>query len=113
MLDQITASKVVSHRFGLSYSLDYAETTELALEMGPGPFPRWAVTGRKMVNLFLVVTQIGICCVYFVFVATNVKQVRLHRYIRYVEQTTQFCVLTISNRCQTDDARFSHRRTLP
>jgi proton-coupled amino acid transporter len=28
------------------------------------------------VNTFLIVYQLGICCVYIVFVATNIKQVR-------------------------------------
>lgn len=31
---------------------------------------------RAMINLFLVVDLLGCCCVYIVFVATNIKQVR-------------------------------------
>lgn len=53
---------------------DYSDTVEYSFDVGPGPFPRWAKTARKAVYVFLVITQIGFCSVYFVFVATNIKQ---------------------------------------
>lgn len=31
---------------------------------------------RKLVNVFLCITQLGFCCVYFVFISSNMKQVR-------------------------------------
>lgn len=34
------------------------------------------VAYRALINLFLVVDLLGCCCVYIVFVATNIKQVR-------------------------------------
>ncbi|XP_030067584.1 proton-coupled amino acid transporter 1 isoform X2 [Microcaecilia unicolor] len=56
--------------------LDYGDTVASALEGTPSPWLRaHAIWGRRIIDLLLIVTQLGFCCVYFVFLADNVKQV--------------------------------------
>ncbi|XP_011676647.1 proton-coupled amino acid transporter 1 isoform X1 [Strongylocentrotus purpuratus] len=58
-------------------SLDYGEVAEAALKVGR--IPRWLRErpgiGRIVVNVFLVITQFGFCCVYFLFIADNIHAV--------------------------------------
>ncbi|XP_033221689.1 proton-coupled amino acid transporter 1 isoform X2 [Belonocnema kinseyi] len=53
----------------------FAGTVELCFATGPIPLRKYSVFMRKLVNVFLCVTQLGFCCVYFVFISTNMKQV--------------------------------------
>ncbi|XP_069701054.1 proton-coupled amino acid transporter-like protein CG1139 [Periplaneta americana] len=55
--------------------LSYPRTLELALEQGPGVLRKFSRFAGGAVNAFLIIYQLGICCVYVVFVATNIKQV--------------------------------------
>ncbi|XP_061165461.1 neutral amino acid uniporter 4-like isoform X1 [Saccostrea echinata] len=60
-------------------ALDYAATLRLSLSSGPIFLRRFAGLGSFLINMFLMMTQFGFCCVYLLFVATNVKQV-LHSF---------------------------------
>ena len=57
-------------------NIDYAGALNLAVRHGSikwiQPYHRFA---QKMVNLFIFITQFGFCCVYFVFMAENLRQV--------------------------------------
>lgn len=56
-------------------SLGFADVAETAFLAGPEALHKWSRFARFIINFFLVVDLIGCCCVYNVFVATNIKQV--------------------------------------
>ncbi|KAG8509300.1 Proton-coupled amino acid transporter 1, partial [Galemys pyrenaicus] len=72
------------HRLNKPF-LDYGDTVKHGLEASPSAWLRnhahWgspsvrSVARRRGVDFFLIVTQLGFCCVYFVFLADNLKQV--------------------------------------
>ncbi|XP_054290413.1 proton-coupled amino acid transporter-like protein pathetic, partial [Macrosteles quadrilineatus] len=56
-------------------SLGFADVAEVAFLEGPQKVQKFASTARFMVNTFLVLDLLGCCCVYIVFVTSNLKQV--------------------------------------
>ncbi|ALC49171.1 CG16700, partial [Drosophila busckii] len=54
---------------------DYALTVEQCFELGPPKLRGWSRTMGRLVNVFICVTQLGFCCIYFVFISTNVQQI--------------------------------------
>uniref|UniRef100_A0A1A9W4P4 Amino acid transporter transmembrane domain-containing protein n=1 Tax=Glossina brevipalpis TaxID=37001 RepID=A0A1A9W4P4_9MUSC len=55
--------------------MGFADVAEQAFLDGPTSLQRWSRFIRFIVNCFLVIDLIGCCCIYLVFVGTNVKQV--------------------------------------
>ncbi|XP_058021742.1 proton-coupled amino acid transporter 1-like isoform X1 [Ahaetulla prasina] len=56
--------------------LEYGDAVMYALEGGPISWLRThSIWGRYLVGFFLILTQLGFCCVYFVFLADNFRQV--------------------------------------
>ncbi|XP_049829765.1 proton-coupled amino acid transporter-like protein CG1139 isoform X1 [Schistocerca gregaria] len=56
-------------------SLGYQETAMAALEEGPRFLRPLAPYTGHIVNIFLLIYQLGTCCVYVVFVSSNIKSV--------------------------------------
>ncbi|XP_021701466.1 proton-coupled amino acid transporter-like protein CG1139 [Aedes aegypti] len=54
--------------------LTYPISMKMALEEGPACLRRFSPYAVVIVDGFMIVYQLGICCVYIVFVATNIKQ---------------------------------------
>ncbi|EHB10681.1 Proton-coupled amino acid transporter 1 [Heterocephalus glaber] len=74
------------HRLNKPF-VDYGDTVMYGLEASPSPWLRnHAHWGRRTVDFFLIVTQLGFCCVYFVFLADNFKQV-----VEAANRTTNNC----------------------
>ncbi|XP_018567658.1 proton-coupled amino acid transporter 1 isoform X2 [Anoplophora glabripennis] len=74
----LSAAKALDEKHQLKSAPDFAETVELCFEKGPPKLQRLSKLAKKTVNLFLCITQLGFCCVYFVFISENVKQVCDH-----------------------------------
>ncbi|XP_043841318.1 proton-coupled amino acid transporter 1-like [Dromiciops gliroides] len=90
--------------------LDYGEAVMYGLKASPSPWlQNHAIWGRHLVGFFLILTQLGFCCVYVVFLADNIKQV-----IEAANATTTNCysneTVTLTH---TMDSRFYMLSLLP
>ncbi|XP_066595895.1 proton-coupled amino acid transporter-like protein CG1139 [Prorops nasuta] len=65
-------------------SLTYPATAEAALREGPPVFRRCAKAAIHVTNTFLIIYQLGACCVYVVFIASNI-QTALSTYIQPID----------------------------
>lgn len=72
----IKCNEEVTRRVGNdTNTCGFAGTVEMCFATGPLGLRKYSTFMRKMVNIFLCITQLGFCCVYFVFISTNMKQV--------------------------------------
>ncbi|XP_076335122.1 proton-coupled amino acid transporter 2-like isoform X2 [Tachypleus tridentatus] len=69
----VACSRRLSKKIGCQ-SLSYSRVALYAFMYGPEPLPKFARIARKTINVFLLLTQFGFCCVYFLFVATNIQK---------------------------------------
>ncbi|CAH1119693.1 unnamed protein product [Phaedon cochleariae] len=53
-------------------SMTYPRTAECALQDGPAAFQKMAPYAPHIVNMFLIIYQMGICTVYIVFIGDNI-----------------------------------------
>merc|ERR1719195_2118636 len=61
--------------------LSYSDVAETCFATSEHPrLRRAAATARKVVEVFLCITQLGFCCIYFVFVSQNLEQIFNHWY---------------------------------
>ncbi|XP_069566177.1 proton-coupled amino acid transporter 1 [Brachyistius frenatus] len=84
-------------------SLTYGEAVQYGME-NVSWLRRHSQWGRRTVNLFLIITQLGFCCVYFVFLSDNVKQV-----VEAANATTLSCHVNFTNQTQVLVPSFDSR----
>ncbi|XP_058506488.1 proton-coupled amino acid transporter 1 [Solea solea] len=84
-------------------SLTYGEAVQHGMENVPW-LRRHSQWGKRTVNLFLIITQLGFCCVYFVFLSDNVKQV-----VEAANATTFNCHVNYTNQTQVLVPSFDSR----
>lgn len=64
-------------------SLSFPEVCFASFETsGATGVRRYSHMAKNLINLFLIVTQLGFCCVYFVFVAVNIQEIVSHYYMK-------------------------------
>ncbi|XP_025420636.1 proton-coupled amino acid transporter-like protein CG1139 isoform X2 [Sipha flava] len=68
-------SKTVKKKLKLQHNPKFAETIELSFQYGPQKFQSYSVFFRKSVNSFIVISQLGLCCVYVIFISKSLQQV--------------------------------------
>ena len=59
-------------------SLNFSGVCYASFETGPPGIRRYSMLAKNLINTFLLITQIGFCCVYFVFVAVNLQEIVAH-----------------------------------
>ncbi|KAG5684507.1 hypothetical protein PVAND_013736 [Polypedilum vanderplanki] len=72
----LQCSKEMQIKYDLAESPDYAETVELVFASSDNQkCTKYAKTMKAICNAFICITQLGFCCIYFLFIGTNLKQV--------------------------------------
>lgn len=72
----VNCSEKMKQKHHLRTSPDYAETVELSfLSSNHEKVRKLAPAMKQTCNIFICITQLGFCCIYLLFVGTNLKQV--------------------------------------
>jgi proton-coupled amino acid transporter len=72
----LNCSKKIKNRLNLLEYPDYAETVELVFSESNYEMCRKNASLMKTIcNAFICITQLGFCCIYFLFITTNLKQI--------------------------------------
>ncbi|CDW56396.1 Aa trans domain containing protein [Trichuris trichiura] len=73
----------------------------LCCEIGPAWLKRHSNTAKIFIIIELCVTQLGICCVYFVFIAENTKQVFLQFFLLLINSLHRLSKAVVSYTIET------------
>jgi proton-coupled amino acid transporter len=76
----VNISHDVCTRHGLDrHNMDYTETVFQVMKHGPRPLRKYKGIIKHIVNVFLIITQVGFCCVYVLFISSNIVDL-LHQF---------------------------------
>ncbi|XP_029842406.3 proton-coupled amino acid transporter 1 isoform X1 [Ixodes scapularis] len=70
----VRCNHILSKKIGCR-TLDFAGVAQNSFKFGPQRLRRFSDTAKTVVNTFLLMTQFGFCCVYFVFVAKSLEEI--------------------------------------
>jgi len=95
-----------------SSSLEYAELAKGAFVTGPKWMRPFSGSMCLLVDLVQILCQLGICCVYLVFIVDNFKMVRIMRVVDSFTKTqsSQFSP-SIECNLETDTIQLQHKPT--
>ncbi|KAF2893776.1 hypothetical protein ILUMI_12398, partial [Ignelater luminosus] len=71
----LNACTEIKNQLDMEQFPDFATTVELCFQNGTEKVQKYATVMRRIVNIFLCLTQLGFCCVYIVFVASTTQQI--------------------------------------
>lgn len=74
-------------------SLNFSEVCYSSFETGPTRLRKYSEHARNLINVFLLITQTGFCCVYFLFVAVNLQEVAAYYFMKL--DTRVFLILLL------------------
>lgn len=88
----IASHNILCDRFNFE-SLDYDQVAALSLACGPKRIRPIAKRAQLIVTIFLLLTQIGFCCVYVKFVVENVRLAMLNLFQLQYSTTSYLLIL--------------------
>ncbi|VDL99331.1 unnamed protein product [Schistocephalus solidus] len=65
-------SVIMRHELDRS-TMDYTETVFIVFKYGPPSLRKYKGKFKHIVNVFLLITQVGFCCIYVLFISENIK----------------------------------------
>jgi len=81
----LRCANILVERHGVNrMKLDYTETVAGVFEFGPEPVRKYKRAFRVLTDVFMIITQVGFCCAYMLFISENVSSFILNYFKKSV-----------------------------